>query len=279
MKRDIIKRLLVGEFTFRRLVRSMLLIVVLVYLSFAAFAWFVSDRLLFMPPPASYAHTPELITLTTHDGVRLAALYLPQPTATYTILYSHGNGEDIGQLRYLFDDMQQLGFAVLAYDYRGYGTSSGQPDETGVYADVSAAYRYLVEEQKVAPDKIIALGRSLGGGAAIDLAAREKLGGLIIESSFVSAFRVLTQVPLLPFDKFRNLSKMPRVTCPVLVIHGAEDEVISYWHGEKLFQAAPDPKQLLRIDGGHHNDLQIVAGSRYNRALRDFARLLATTQP
>ena len=265
----------VGEFSFRRVWRSALIIAVLLYAAFALYAWMFSDGLLFPAPPASYTDTAEIIKLTTADGARISAVYLENPQATHTILYSHGNGEDIGLVRFLLEDYRRFGFAVFAYDYRGYGTSKGKPSEAAVYADIDAAYDYLVKERKIAPESIIALGRSLGGGAAVDLAARKPLGGLIMESAFVSAFRVLTQAPLLPFDKFRNLPKMSRARCPVLVIHGAEDEVIAYWHGEKLFAAAPEPKLLLRVEGAHHNDVFEVGGRRYYQALKDFAVLVS----
>jgi hypothetical protein len=114
---------------------------------------------------------------------------------------------------------------------------------------------------------IIALGRLLGGGVTVDLASRRPLGGLIIESTFVTAFRVLTKIPLFPSDKFRNISKIKNVNCPVLVIHGEDDEVIPFWHGEKLFQQANEPKLSLWVDGAGHNNflklLEIVINKRY----------------
>ena len=275
MKDARLRSLLVGDFTVRRLWRSALIIAVLLYAAFALYAWMFSDDLLFPAPPASYTDTAEIIKLRTADGARISAVYLENPQATHTILYSHGNGEDIGLVRFLLEDYRRFGFAVFAYDYHGYGTSEGKPSEAGVYADIDAAYDYLVLERKIAPESIIALGRSLGGGAAADLAARKPLGGLIMESAFVSAFRVLTQVPLLPFDKFRNLAKMSRARCPVLVIHGTEDEVIAYWHGEKLFAAAPEPKRFLPVAGAHHNDVFEVGGRRYYQTLKDFAALVS----
>jgi hypothetical protein len=266
---------MVGEFTFRRLWRSALLICLLLYACFALYAWFYSDSMIFPAPPASYKDTPEIIKLTTADGARISAVYLENPQAAQVILYSHGNGEDIGLVRFLLEDYRRFGFSVFAYDYHGYGTSEGKPSEAALYADIDAAYDYLVKEKGVAPERIIALGRSLGGGPAVDLASRKPLGGLILESTFVSAFRVLTQVPLLPFDKFRNLEKVSRARCPVLVIHGADDELIGYWHGEKLFAAAPEPKRLLRVEGARHNDVFEVGGRSYYQALKDFGELVS----
>jgi hypothetical protein len=269
---------IVGEFSFRRLWRSALIICILLYGWFAAYAWFYSDGMIFPAPPTSYRDTPEIVKLTTTDGARISAVYLENPQATHTILYSHGNGEDIGLVRFLLEDYRRFGFSVFAYDYHGYGTSEGKPSEATVYADIDAAYDYLVKEKGIAPERIIAFGRSLGGGPATDLASRKPLGGLILESAWVSAFRVLTQVTLLPFDKFRNLDKMSRVRCPVLIIHGTEDEIIAYWHGEKLFAAASEPKRLLRVEGAHHNDVFEVGGRRYYQTLKDFAELASGAQ-
>jgi hypothetical protein len=84
----------------------------------------------------------------------------------------------------------------------------------------------------------------------------------------------MTRIPLLPFDRFPNLRHIREVECPVLVIHGTEDEVIAPWHGQRLFDAAPDPKQLLWVEGARHNDLVNVAGAQYWQALRSFATVV-----
>ena len=120
------------------------------------------------------------------------------------------------------------------------------------------------------PERIILYGRSLGAWAAVDLAARAVVGGLVLESPFLTAFRVMTRIPLLPFDKFRNVDKIARVRCPVLIMHGEADEVVPVWHGRQLFERAPGPKTFVAIPGAHHNDFMWVAGARYAAALRDF---------
>lgn len=167
-----------------------------------------------------------------------------------------------------------MGFSVFAYDYRGYGTSSGTASEENSYQDAEAAYDYLVNNLSVPANRIIALGRSLGGAVAVDLAHRRQLGGLIIESSFVSAYRVITKIPVFPFDKFKSLSKIKKVNCPVLVIHGTRDEVVPFWHGEKLFQEANEPKQSLWVEGAGHNNLFARAEERYEKALVEFVSLI-----
>jgi len=255
------------------LLRVVLLLVV-AYAGLAAWAWFYSDRMIFLPPPPGYREGPEILKVPTPDGGSIAALHLVNPSAVFTLLLSHGNAEDLGSVRSLVPGLGSLGFSVFAYDYRGYGLSNGTPSEQHVYADIDGAYDYLTTKVGVAPERIVAHGRSLGSGAAVDLAARRPVGGLVLESPFLTAFRVMTKVPLVPFDKFRNADKIGRVRCPVLVLHGEADEVVPVWHGRQLFDRAPEPKVFVAIPGAHHNDLLWVAGARYGQALRDFEATL-----
>ncbi len=263
------RRFLAPELSVLRLVLS----VVLVYAAVAAWAGIISDRMIFLPPPPSYRDTPDVLKLPTADGERIAAVHLPNPAATYTLLLSHGNAEDLGYVGPTLPPMRDLGFGVFAYDYRGYGLSDGRPSERHVYADIDAAYDYLTREQRIPPARVILYGRSLGAGAAVDLAARRPVGALILESPFLTAFRVMTRVPLFPFDKFRNVDKIGRVRCPVLVMHGEADEIVPLWHGQRLFERAPGPKMFVSVPGAHHNDFMWVAGARYATALRDFEAL------
>ena len=99
-----------------------------------------------------------------------------------------------------------------------------------------------------------------------------------MESCFTSAFRVVVPIPILPFDKFRNLDKIKKVNCPVLVMHGKADEVVPFSHGQKLFAAAGEPKRYLWVDEAGHNDFIWVAGDRYSSTLREFAGLIKNTQ-
>jgi fermentation-respiration switch protein FrsA (DUF1100 family) len=230
--------------------------------------------MIFLPPPATYRDGAETLSLTTADGVRISAVHLVNHHAAYTILYSHGNAEDLGLIAPLLARLREWGFAVFAYDYRGYGTSRGRPSERGAYEDVDAAYAYLTLTLGVPPGQIIAYGRSVGSGPAVDLATRQPLAGLVVESAFVTAFRVLTRVPLLPFDEFRNIDKITRVSCPVLVMHGVQDDIVPIAHGRRLFGAAPEPKRFLWVEGAGHNDFMLVAGDRQGQALREFAALL-----
>jgi fermentation-respiration switch protein FrsA (DUF1100 family) len=244
------------------------------YLLLAGAAWVASPWFIFPAPPASDRSQEADIRIDTADGARLAALYLPAPDARFTVLFSHGNGEDLGTAHPQLDALRRAGLSVLAYDYRGYGLSTGRPTERGICRDIEAAYDYLTGELGVAPDRVIIHGRSLGGGPSVYLAGRRPAAALILESTFVSAFRVVTHVPLSPLDRFRNLARLSRLHLPVLVIHGTEDTVVPFWHGRRLFAAAHEPKRRLWVTGAGHNDVRLFAGESYEEALRDLVDML-----
>jgi fermentation-respiration switch protein FrsA (DUF1100 family) len=257
-------------------VKAILVTAVIVYVSFAAFAWFVSDRMIFLPPSPSYRAGQLPIVMVPRDGASIAVLHLPNPRAGVTLLYAHGNAEDLGQLAPWLEELRRAGFAVVAFDYRGYGMSTGGPPSAmGAVHDMEAAYRWVVDTLRVPTSRIVLYGRSVGSGPATDLAARVPVGGLVLESAFVSAFRVMTKVPLLPFDRFPNLRHLRQVRAPVLVVHGTDDEVIPVSHGRRLYEAAAAPKEALWIDGAHHNDVPLVGGDRYWSALAAFGRRVA----
>ena len=256
--------------------RAVLLTAVLVYVAFAAFAWLMSDRMIFQPLSPSYRAGQLPIVMVPTDGGSIATLHLPNPRAAVTLLYAHGNAEDLGQLVPYLEELRRTGFAVLAFDYRGYGMSTGSPPSAkGATSDMEAVYRHAVKTLAIPPSRIVLFGRSVGSGPATDLASRVPIGGLVLESAFVSAFRVLTRVSLLPFDRFHNLRHIRRVRAPVLVIHGTADEVIPVSHGRLLYEAAGQPRQALWIDGAHHNDVPLVGGTRYWSALTAFGRQVA----
>lgn len=270
MDKGKIRKILVGDFKIKRLIQAF----VFIYASVLFFVYFFSDRIIFRAQESSYEDGPEILKIETEDGAEISALYLLEPNSEFTILYSHGNAEDVGDIREFLEMFRDKGFSVLAYDYRGYGTSAGRASERNAYEDIEAAYKYLVGELASSPDQIIALGRSVGGAVAVHLACREKLAGLILEGSFITAFRVITRIPLLPFDKFRNIDKIKKVQCPVLIIHGKDDRVVPFWHGEKLFKMANEPKLKFWVDGAGHNDLFWVAGTRYWDIIREFTNIV-----
>jgi abhydrolase domain-containing protein 17 len=249
--------------------------VAVAYLALLGYAWLASDGMIFLPPPPTYADGPQLTRIPTPDGVKLAARYLPYPGARHTLVYFHGNAEDLGTVEpHLRDLRDRLGVSVLGWDYRGYGQSGGRPDEPTTLRDAQAVMAYVTGPLGVPPERVILYGWSLGSGPAVEVAANRRVGGLILHSAFTSAFRVMTRVRILPFDKFVVLEKLPRVTCPVLVIHGTADQVIPFSHGLKLYAAVRGPKSKLWVEGAGHNDFIEIAGDAYWRALADFVARL-----
>lgn len=265
------QKLLIGEFNIKRLMTSLVIIPVLVVFGLLVYAYFFVDSVIFQPQTSSYRDNAEILKLQTPNGEKISAKFYENESATHTILFAHGNAEDIGDLDSLLEAFRENGFAVLAFDYRGYGTSEGKPTEQNAYEDTETAYNYLTNELKVAPEKIIFHGRSLGGAVMVDLAARKNCGGLIAESTFVSAFRVLTKYKIIPFDKFQNLDKIKSIKCPALFIHGRKDKIIAVWHGEKLFAEANQPKFSLWITEADHNNIFERGGKTYLKSIRDFA--------
>lgn len=257
--------------------RVLALAYVLVVLLSAAFA----DRLIFFPPPPSYGAGLEgLVHLETSRGDTVAAMYRPVRGAALTVIFAHGNAEDLGDQAEFADRYAQLGVSLMAFEYPGYGLSSGRPSEKGAYAAADAAYAHLTGRVGVPATSVVAHGRSLGGAVMVDLASRHPVAGLVIESSFVSAYRVMTRVPILPIDQFRTLDKLGGVDAPVLVIHGESDEVIAPWHGRRLYEALPEHRRsALWVPGAGHNDLLSVAGERYWDALAGYLEGVDAASP
>ena len=269
----------------KRLMRIVLMFIALAYLGLILLA-LSADKLIFQPHLTSYtdvqlrnAKSESIEYVRLRSGSEsISAVYLPNPTARYTLLYSHGNAEDIGDTLPMLEEFRRAGFAVLSYDYRGYGTSTGNPSEKGVYSDVQAAYDYLTQTRQVESNRIISYGHSLGAGAAIYLASTKPVAGLIADAPFVSAFRVLTRVRLLPWDEFNNSAHIRRVHCPVLVIQGKQDEVITWWHGQRIYELANEPKRSFWIDNAGHNDSFLIASKTYLQTMNEFAASLASAE-
>ncbi len=261
----------IGEFSFKRLLRSFLLIPVLLYVLVIIFAMSFADSIIFQPQTPFYTDDDSIIKIETSSGEKISAKYFKNEDAEFTILFSHGNAEDLGSSDEFLRELQNAGFSVFSYDYRGYGTSDGTPSEANSYKDIEASYNYLTENLKISPNKIIIHGRSLGGAVSVDLASRTTCGGLIVESSFVSAFRVMTKYKIFPFDKFESINKIKDVKCPVLFIHGKRDSLIPVWHGEALYNEANEPKFSFWIEAANHNDVFQISRDSYLRAIRDFS--------
>ena len=270
-----IKTLLIGGFSIFRLIRS----IVFIYSAIVIFFYFYVDRMAFFPQPSSYRDSPDILKIKTETGALISALYLEAPKSEFTIIYSHGNAEDIGDIRFLLDKLHRKGFSVFAYDYQGYGTSEGRPSQTNVYQDIETVYQFVRDQLNIPPDRIIAMGRSIGSAVATHLASEKKVGGLILESPLTSAFRVRTRVGLSPVDKFNNVRNIKKIDCPVLIIHGIDDRILPVWHGRELFEKANEPKFNLWVENaGHNGDLSQIAGNSYWEKIRELTTAITETQ-
>ena len=232
-----------------------------IYLVVAAWVWLFADSIIFLPPAPTYPESAELVRIKLQQEHSIVAVYHHNPESKYTILYSHGNAADLGILKYFLMALHQHGYSYLAYDYSGYGHSSGSPSESQSYEDVLAAYRYLIEQQKISPEHIVAYGHSLGAAVATNLAAANTVGALVLESPFVSAFRVRPLFSILPFDKFNTAGKLPRVRAPVLIMHSRDDPIIPLWHAEALVSYTRSPVTSAWFDGTGHDGISSSGGS------------------
>jgi fermentation-respiration switch protein FrsA (DUF1100 family) len=206
------------------------------------------------------------------DGVRLHGWLIAGRTPT-TLLYSHGNGGNIGDrvsiARLLVD---QLGVGVFMYDYRGYGRSEGAPSEAGLVSDALGARAALLREG-VRAEHVLYFGRSLGSAVTVDLALAHPPRGVVLESPFTSvramANGLLPGAGYLFRTRWDSLAKIGGLRAPLLVIHGESDEVVPFAQGRALFEAAPEPKTFVALRGSRHYDLE-AAWSDYWAAWRRF---------
>jgi fermentation-respiration switch protein FrsA (DUF1100 family) len=242
-------------------------ILVVAYLGVCLVLWLLENSMVFRPTKATDnwesdpAAETEDVDLTGADGTRLHAWWLPCPGAQHALLYCHGNAGNLshraGSIAKLRD---LLKVHVLIFDYPGYGKSSGRPTEKGCYQAADAAYAFLTDSQKIEPENVLIYGGSLGGGVAVDLASRKPHRGLVLVKTFTSAPDAgAGMFPWLPVrwlmrNRFDSLRKIKACKRPVFIGHGTADTLIPYAHGQRLFEAANEPKEFFTLDGSDHND-------------------------
>lgn len=251
------------------------------YLLLLVLTFFFQGRMVFFPDsqmagtPGSIGLDYEDVQLRASDGVKLHGWFVPSPGGRGTALFCHGNAGNISHRLEMIEIIHRLGLNCLIFDYRGYGRSQGSPSEQGLYRDAEAAWTWLVQDKEVNPASIICWGRSLGGPVAAWLARDKGPGAVIIESTFTSLPDLGQKIyPFLPVKlisrlRFPTQKYVRNLNCPVLVVHSTGDELVPFAFGERLYKAAPDPKQFLAIRGGH-NDGFVVSGQAYVQGLNDF---------
>lgn len=240
------------------------------------------SKLVFQPPYSSYKKDSNLIWLDTSLRERIPAFYIRRDRARYTLLFSHGNAEDLGLIiRYFRELSHILHVNVFSYEYTGYGMSTGQPQEHAVYADIEAAYKYVRDVLKTPWSQIVLYGRSIGTAPSVHLAGITAVRGVILQSPMMSILRIPFRLRFtLPGDVFSNVDKIGDVCCPVFIIHGTRDEIVPVWHGLHLHdicvkkQTAHD---AFFFEGGDHNNLEQQAGDAFFDRLQQFLQSLEET--
>lgn len=249
-----------------KMLTSLLTVLALAYGGVAALLFFFQEKLAYYPQigreiestPRQHGLDYEPLTLNTADGERLDAWFIAAPQARGAALILHGNAGNMSHRMDTIAMFHRLGYSVLIFDYRGYGRSSGQPSEAGLYRDAQAAWEHLTGQRAMAPRRIVLFGESLGGAVAAELAAREQAGALVLSSVFTSAPELAAELyPWLPTKwlvrlQFDTRAALAQTRTPVLVAHSPDDEIIPWRHGQKLFEAAPAPKVFLPLAGGHN---------------------------
>jgi len=250
-----------------------LILVILLTLFQSSFVYFPTHDVDHNPSSAGLQY--ESVSIQSEDGVRLLGWYIPHDSARATVLLCHGNGGNISHRVSLVKVLHDLGLNVLIFDYRGYGQSEGKPSEEGTYRDAKAAWLYLVRKKNIDPSDIIIHGRSLGGAVATHLAREVNPGGLIIESSFTSVAAVAARMfPIFPIKlmiryDYNSADNLAHCTCPVLIIHSRDDDMIPFSFGRALYERANEPKSFLEISGSH-DEGYFTSGRVYSDGVNRF---------
>jgi len=265
------------------------LVAAVAYLGFGLMLMLTQSRLLYRPV-RNVSCTPtdldlgfEDVTFRSADGTALHGWFVPARRARFTVLFCHGNGGNIEHRLDSIDLLHNLGLNCFIFDYRGYGKSEGKPTEVGTYRDARAAYDWLVRTRGIQPERIVVLGRSLGGSVAAHLAGNMSVAGLVLESAFTSypdiGAKFYPYMPVRLFARYRYNTRehLARVRCPVLVMHSPDDDLVPFEFGRELFETAQEPKQFVELIGGH-NDAFLVSGDSYKGSWRRWLDFVAGSE-
>lgn len=228
--------------------------------------------------PADIGLAFEEVTLRTADNEKLHGWFIPAVSTNNqlekTVLFMHGNAGNISHRLETIRIYHQLGLNFFIFDYRGYGQSTGNTSEAGTYLDAAAAWDYLIGEQNMDAKQIIIAGRSLGGGIASELANNVTPAMLILESTFTSMPDASKKhYPFMPISiilkhRYETLNKLKNISCPIVIVHSRNDEVIPFSHAEINFERANQPKKFIELRGGHGNGF-LLSKRDYVAGLQD----------
>jgi len=245
---------------------------------------FLVNSLLYFPSrslsvsPAVVGLVARDVEIPTEDGERLHAWWFRTPDEPLGhVLLCHGNAGNVADRLLHARLLTDVGFDVLVFDYRGYGRSTGRPDEEGTYRDARAARTTLLKLEGIDPRHVVYLGESLGGAVALALAIEAPPRALVLTSTFTSV-RDMARLhyPVVPAvlvpDAYPSLARIPGLRCPVLILHGDRDEIVPVAHARSLLAAAPEPKQLRVFAGAGHNDLLDRDGHAWAAAIAEWSR-------
>jgi fermentation-respiration switch protein FrsA (DUF1100 family) len=247
----------------------------LALVAFVGLALWAGQRwLIYFPsrevPPLASVGLPgaEPVAFHTEDDLRLEAWFVyPAAAPTgQTVIVFNGNAGNRADRARLGAALSRAGHAVLLFDYRGYGGNPGLPSERGLMRDARAALAAVAARDDVDPERIVFFGESIGTGVAVQLAVEHPPHALVLRSPFTSLVDVgRHHYPMLPVrwllrDRFPSIDRITRVRAPLLVIGGTDDGVVPFEMTETLYDAAPEPKWLVTIDGADHNDEALLAG-------------------
>ncbi len=251
---------------------------------FLAYVRFLERSTVFLPSRALTARPGDLglpyrdVFIPTADGPQLHGWLIAEglPGRRPLLIFHHGNAGNIADRLEKVALFHGMGLDVFIFDYRGYGRSEGRPTEKGFYVDALAAYDFVVNHWSVPPGRIVLYGASLGGAAAVEVAAARPAAVLILDSTFTDAADMARTIlpwipPALLSVRLDNLGKIRRVRIPKLFLHSEEDEVVPYRLGRALYAAAPPPKRFVTLHGAH-NDGWVLSREPFEKAVRGFLR-------
>lgn len=237
------------------------------FLVLLAVVWVLQRRLIYLPfdrpvpPVGSLLPSGREVALHTDDGLELGAWFVPaagrgQPAA---VLVANGNAGDRSFRAPLAGALVERGFAVLLFDYRGFGGNPGSPTEKGLALDVRAAHEYLVEEAGFAPERLLYFGESLGAAVVTELAGEHPPAGLVLRSPFADLAAIgRVHYPFLPVglllkDRFDVVRRVAQLEVPVTVVYGSADSIVPPSQSRAVAEAAGDA-ELVEVPGANHND-------------------------